>query len=152
LTIGDTVALADPESFEALARIHRRELQLHCYRMLGSVLDAEDVVQETFLRAWRGRHRYQCDASPRTWLYRIATNTCLTALARRARRVLPEDVATAADELVWLEPYPDQLLDGIADAGRRPLDQSDRNLPSQRTAEGSVLRDVHRGTPSRRLP
>jgi RNA polymerase sigma-70 factor (ECF subfamily) len=115
LTIGDTVALADPESFEALARIHRRELQLHCYRMLGSVLDAEDVVQETFLRAWRGRHRYQCDASPRTWLYRIATNTCLTALARRARRVLPEDLGPSLDEPAWLEPYPDRLLEGIAD-------------------------------------
>src|SRR5712691_9991463 len=88
--------------------------------MLGSVLDAEDVVQDTFLRAWRGRHHYQHDASPRTWLYRIATNTCLTALARRARRVLPEDVATAADELAWLDPYPDQLLDGIADAAPGP--------------------------------
>ena len=78
------MAPADPETFDKLARTHRRELHVHCYRMLGSVLDAEDMVQETLLRAWRSRGGYQHEASARTWLYRIATNTCLTALARRA--------------------------------------------------------------------
>jgi RNA polymerase sigma-70 factor, ECF subfamily len=126
LTIAETVALADPETFERLVRTHRQELHVHCYRMLGSLLDAEDMVQETFLRAWRSRGGYQHEASARTWLYRIATNTCLTALARRARRVLPEDLATAPGELAWLEPYPDQLLDGIPDDAPGPearLDQ-----------------------------
>jgi RNA polymerase sigma-70 factor (ECF subfamily) len=88
--------------------------------MLGSLLDAEDMVQETFLRAWRSRGGYQQEASARTWLYRIATNTCLTALARRARRVLPEDVDSASTEVAWLEPYPDHLLDGIADDAPGP--------------------------------
>jgi RNA polymerase sigma-70 factor (ECF subfamily) len=88
--------------------------------MLGSLQDAEDVVQETFLRAWRGRARYQHEASPRTWLYRIASNTCFTALARRARRVLPEDLSRASGEVAWLEPYPDRLLEGLADAAPGP--------------------------------
>jgi RNA polymerase sigma-70 factor (ECF subfamily) len=107
----------DTQAFDELARAHRRELQVHCYRMLGSLLDAEDVVQETFLRAWRGRAGYQHAASPRTWLYRIATNACLTALARRAlaRRVLPEDVSAPTEDVAWLEPYPDSLLEGTAD-------------------------------------
>jgi RNA polymerase sigma-70 factor (ECF subfamily) len=114
------VTLADSEAFEALARAHRRELQAHCYRMLGSLLDAEDLVQETFLRAWRGRDRFQHQASPRTWLYRIATNTCLSALARRARRVLPEDPGSVSGELAWLEPYPDRLLEQLADDAPGP--------------------------------
>src|SRR5438128_958576 len=114
------LALADPDTFDELARTYRRELQVHCYRMLGSLQDAEDVVQETFLRAWRGRGRYQHEAAPRTWLYRIATNTCLTALARRARRVLPEDLSSASGEVAWLEPYPDRLLEGLADAAPGP--------------------------------
>jgi RNA polymerase sigma-70 factor (ECF subfamily) len=99
--------------------------------MLGSLHDAEDLVQETFLRAWRGRDRFEGRASFRTWLYRIATNACLNALARgsRARRVLPEAHGAAADrmpeggpatEIAWLEPYPDVALDGIADAAPGP--------------------------------
>src|SRR5262249_35657787 len=81
------------QGFEDLVRSYRGELHVHCYRMLGSVMDAEDLVQETLLRAWRARANFQEQASPRTWLYRIATNACLTALARRQRRLLPEDVS-----------------------------------------------------------
>jgi RNA polymerase sigma-70 factor (ECF subfamily) len=107
--------IVDQQAFEDLVRRHRGELHVHCYRMMGSVLDAEDLVQETLLRAWRARTTFQKQASPRTWLYRIATNACLTALARRPRRLLPEDVGAPSDEVAWLEPYPDRLLDAIAD-------------------------------------
>src|SRR5438552_5365409 len=88
--------------------------------MMGSVLDAEDLVQDTLLRAWRARTTFQGQASPRTWLYRIATNACLTALVRRPRRLLPEDVGAPSDEVAWLEPYPDRLLDAIADTSPGP--------------------------------
>ena len=112
--------IVDQQAFEELVRTHRGELHVHCYRMLGSVLDAEDVVQETLLRAWRGRTTFREQASPRTWLYRIATNACLTALVRRPRRLLPEDVGAPADEVAWLEPYPDRLLDVLADTAPGP--------------------------------
>ncbi len=104
-------------AFEELAERHRRELQVHCYRITGSVQDAEDLVQETLLAAWRGRESFEGRASMRTWLYRIATNRCLNALRDRGRR-LPElppppeqPVAPPAPsrqlEPVWLEPLPD---------------------------------------------
>lgn len=112
--------IADQKAFEELARTHRGELHVHCYRMLGSVLDAEDLVQETFLRAWRGRGTFAEQSTPRTWLYRIATNACLTALARRPRRLLPEDAGRPAQEVAWLEPYPDRLLDLVADTAPGP--------------------------------
>src|SRR5207302_9105001 len=112
--------IADQQAFDDLVRTHRGELHVHCYRMLGSVLDAEDLVQETLLRAWRARTTFQKQASPRTWLYRIATNACLTALARRPRRLLPEDVGAPSHEVAWLEPYPDRLLDAIADTSPGP--------------------------------
>src|SRR5207302_2732183 len=112
--------IADQQAFDDLVRTHRGELHVHCYRMMGSVLDAEDLVQETLLRAWRARATFQEQASPRTWLYRIATNACLTALARRPRRLLPEDVGAPAHEVAWLEPYPDRLLDAIADTSPGP--------------------------------
>jgi RNA polymerase sigma-70 factor (ECF subfamily) len=108
--------------FETLVERHRREIQVHCYRMLGSLADAEDLAQETFLRAWKGRDGFEGRASVRTWLYRIATNACLDVLARRPRRVLPDQLGPsgepagpiAAADLPWLEPYPDRLLDGAA--------------------------------------
>jgi RNA polymerase sigma-70 factor, ECF subfamily len=95
--------------FTALAERHRRELQVHCYRMLGSYEDAEDMVQETFLRAWRRRETYAARASFRAWLYRIATNACLDALDRR-----PRARSTSGVEVPWLQPFPDDLLDQLA--------------------------------------
>src|SRR5581483_3257962 len=94
---------------------YRRELQVHCYRILGSVQDAEDVLQETLLAAWRGLERFEGRSSMRTWLYRIATNRCLNALRDSGRRPLEVSVdlpaPTRLGEPTWLEPYPDQLLD-----------------------------------------
>ena len=110
--------LHDVAAFTRAAERHRRELQVHCYRMLGSFEDAEDLVQETFLRAWRRRETYEGRASFRAWLYRIATNACLDALKRRPRVLVPAG-ATAA-EIPWLQPYPDDLLEGIAPSGDEP--------------------------------
>jgi RNA polymerase sigma-70 factor, ECF subfamily len=104
-----TAAYAD---YEALVEPHRRELQAHCYRMLGSVQDAEDALQDALLRAWKALDRFEGRSSTRSWLYRIATNTCLDALARRPKRVLPIDYDDApAGETVWLEPCPDALAE-----------------------------------------
>src|SRR5215471_18296297 len=106
------------EFVEAFTR-HRPELLRHCYRMLGSFADAEDLVQDVLLRAWRARHSYAGDAPLLHWLMRIATNACLTALARRARRGLPQldhrpvDVGTPIEELEarsWITPAPDAQL------------------------------------------
>jgi RNA polymerase sigma-70 factor (ECF subfamily) len=97
------------DDFTARVERHRRELQLHCYRMTGSFHDAEDLVQETLLRAWRARKSFAGRASLRTWLYRIATNVCLDALAKRPRKP-----ASGPTEVPWLEPYPDELLDRVA--------------------------------------
>ena len=110
----------DGEAFRALTEPHRRELQVHCYRMLGSVQDAEDAVQDTLLAAWQGFGGFEGRASLRTWLYRIATNRCLDARRAASRRPAKEwDVpgvappeATRLGEAVWLEPYPDALLEG----------------------------------------
>ena len=123
----------DRDAFQRLAELYRRELQLHCYRMLGSFQDAEDLVQETLLRAWRGLGGFEGRSSFRTWLYRIATNACLNALAGRARRVLPELLGPPSDqppdrmlergpatEIPWLQPYPDTALEGVADPAPGP--------------------------------
>jgi RNA polymerase sigma-70 factor (TIGR02960 family) len=117
----------DQQAFRELTDPHRRELQLHCYRMLGSVQDAEDALQETLLAAWRGLARFEGRASLRAWLYRIATNRCLNALRDSGRRPPPAPVApfeppepTRRGEPTWLQPYPDLLLEGIAEASPGP--------------------------------
>ena len=90
---------------------HRRELHLHCYRMVGNFEEAEDLVQETFLRAWRAHESFAEGGNLRAWLYKIATNTCLDALRRSKRRAPSQDTPA---EIPWLQPYPDRLLDEIA--------------------------------------
>jgi RNA polymerase sigma-70 factor (TIGR02960 family) len=150
----------DENAFRDLVEPHRRELQLHCYRILGSLQDAEDQVQETLLAAWRGLDRFEGRASLRAWLYRIATNRCLNALRDRGRR--PQEVSrmvelpepTRRAEPSWLEPYPDHLLEGLADTAPGPAARYERSEavglafvaalqhlpPRQRAA--LVLRDV----------
>ena len=119
--------VGDEDAFRELTDPYRRELLAHCYRMLGSLTDAEDMLQETLLAAWRGLPRFQGRSSLRSWLYRIATNTCLNAMRSTARRVPTEPKPpfqppdpTRRDEITWLQPYPDTLLDGIADAAPGP--------------------------------
>ena len=118
----------DEDAFRRLVEPRRTELHAHCYRMLGSVQDAEDALQDTLLAAWRGISRFEGRASVRQWLYAIATNVCLNAIKRRQRRALPMDVGApvgpAADlgepaPEMWVEPYPEQLL-GISDIPTAP--------------------------------
>jgi RNA polymerase sigma-70 factor (TIGR02960 family) len=151
----------DEQAFRELTDVHRRELQLHCYRILGSVQDAEDALQETLLSAWRGLDGFQERSSLRSWLYTIATNRCLNALrdgARRPhdRRALPFEppAPTRYGEVLWLEPYPDALLEGLPDTAPGPdaryeareavglafVTALQRMAPRQRAA--LVLRDV----------
>ncbi len=145
--IVETVRAGDEPAFAALVEPYRRQLQVHCYRMLGSVDEAEDLVQETLLRAWRGRASFEGRSLLRTWLYRIATNACLNALDRAPRRVMPQDVAppvtatTDASEareqpgftldIPWLQPYPDTLLEPSAPSETEPEAQ----LVSRETIE-----------------
>src|SRR6266542_5753069 len=145
--IVETVRAGDEPAFAALVEPYRRQLQVHCYRMLGSVDEAEDLVQETLLRAWRGRSTFEGRSLLRTWLYRIATNACLNALDRAPRRVMPQDVAppvtatTDASEareqpgftldIPWLQPDPDTLLEPSAPTETEPEAQ----LVSRETIE-----------------
>ena len=118
----------DDEAFRELTEPYRRELQVHCYRMLGSLQDAEDALQDTLLAAWQGIAGFEERASIRTWLYRIATNRCLNALRSASRRPAKDwDVPkveppepTRLGEIVWLEPYPDALLEGAIDVPLGP--------------------------------
>jgi RNA polymerase sigma-70 factor (ECF subfamily) len=131
--VADPHTLGDQDEFQELVEPFRYQLQVHCYRMLGSFHEAEDLVQETFLRAWRARERFEGRTSFRNWLYRIATNACLNALesATRSRRLLPQAAGPpaasfepphgkAGSEIVWLEPYPDSVLPDVADAAPGP--------------------------------
>ena len=147
------------ESFDRLVEPFRTELLAYCYRMLGSAHDAEDLVQDTYLRAWRAREQYDgTRSSLRTWLYRIATNACLTALEVRARRPLPSGSVAASDPLgpfvpgenvAWLQPLPDSWLDA-GDPARAVIDRSSLRLAfvaalqhlSARQRGALILRDV----------
>ncbi|MGW3123348.1 sigma-70 family RNA polymerase sigma factor [Streptomyces sp. NPDC001107] len=147
----------DRDEFVRLTDPYRRELLAHCYRMLGSVDEAEDLVQETYLRAWRSYDGYEGRASLRTWLHRIATNTCLTALESRARRPLPaglggpsqapeEPLRAPATDVPWLQPLPDSLVDPatvVAARGslRLALVAALQHLPARQRAV-LILRDV----------
>jgi RNA polymerase sigma-70 factor (TIGR02960 family) len=119
----------DGDAFRELTDPYRRELQLHCYRILGSVQDAEDMLQETLLAAWRGLDRFEERSSLRAWLYRIATNRCLNALRATGRRPRPQPTAghgfeppepTRRTEPVWFEPCPDDLLEDLPDTAPGP--------------------------------
>jgi RNA polymerase sigma-70 factor (ECF subfamily) len=150
---------AGEEGFDRLAGPFRTELLAYCYRMLGTAHDAEDLVQETYLRAWRARQQYDgTRSSLRTWLYRIATNACLTALQVRGRRPLPSGLVAASDPLAplvkgenvaWLQPLPDSLLDAGDPAGT-VIDRSSLRLAfvaalqhlSARQRGALILRDV----------
>lgn len=113
--------ITDESAFAELARRYRRELHVHCYRMLASFEDAEDLVQETFMRAWQKRDSYRGNAPFRAWLYRIATNACLDFLARHERRVIelsalaPSGEDVKVSHVEWLQPYPDRLLGTTTD-------------------------------------
>jgi RNA polymerase sigma-70 factor (ECF subfamily) len=117
----------DGQAFQALIDPYRRELQVHCYRMLGSLQDAEDALQETLVSAWRGLEGFEERASVRAWLYRIATNRCLNIVRDKRRRPLTTPglrfqppPPTRLGEVTWLEPYPDDLLEGLPDAAPGP--------------------------------
>jgi RNA polymerase sigma-70 factor (ECF subfamily) len=119
----------DQAAFAVLVERHRTELRLHCYRMMGSLDDAEDLVQETFLRAWRHFGGFEGRSTLRAWLYRIATNACPDALDAVARRVLPHHLAPASDpgfqlaarsDIAWLQPFPDRLLERVAPGEEDP--------------------------------
>jgi RNA polymerase sigma-70 factor, ECF subfamily len=125
----DAARAGDEDAFARLVEPHRRALHAHCYRMLGSVADAEDALQDALLNAWRGLAKFERRSSLRSWLYTIATNACLRAVERRPKRVLPIDYVPAADphdglaepliESVWVEPYPDEAV-GLEDGPASP--------------------------------
>ena len=157
------MAIADNpvnKDFLSLADPFRRELLAHCYRMLGSVHDAEDLVQETYLRAWRSYDRFEGRSSLRTWLYRIATSACLTALERRSRRPMPtglggpspdpDDALVQRPEVAWFEPVPDAMIGARTDPAeivtsresiRLALVAAFQHLPPRQRAV-LILRDV----------
>jgi RNA polymerase sigma-70 factor (TIGR02960 family) len=112
-------ARADEAAFASLSEKHRRELHVHSYRMLGSFEEAEDAVQETFLRAWRSRERLDESSAFRAWLYRIATNVCLDVIRRSNRRPRSRSLESLG-EVPWLQPYPDRLLDEMAPRSAEP--------------------------------
>src|SRR5689334_4779271 len=112
----------DAQAFDHITRRYARELRLHCYRMTGSLDDAEDVLQETLMRAWNKRDSYEGRAGIRPWLYRIATNACIDAArAHTARRAAEQESgASAYTRFPWLQPYPDTLLTDVVSEAERP--------------------------------
>jgi RNA polymerase sigma-70 factor (ECF subfamily) len=144
----------DRAAFAALAERYRQELQVHCYRMLSSFEDAEDLVQETLLRAWRRRESFQGRSTFRAWLYRIATNACLDLLDRRPRQRLARPAARPADAgaappplaVPWLQPYPDRLLEGLASGEAVP----DAAVVARETIELAFLAAIQHLPPRQR--
>jgi RNA polymerase sigma-70 factor, ECF subfamily len=154
--------VAPGDEFAGLTAPYRRELLVHCYRMVGSIQEAEDLVQETYLRAWRAYDRFEGRSSLRGWLYRVATNTCLTALRHRSARVLPSGLAGPSDDpdqplalagpgVAWIEPLPDSPASGLAadpadvvatkGSVRLALTSALQQLPARQRAV-LILRDV----------
>ena len=148
------IRAGDESAFTALAERHRSELRVHCYRMLGSFDDAEDALQDTFLRAWRYRESLKDGAPLRPWLYRVATNTCLDAIARDPRRsALPRRADEAGGsrrlgpaEVTWLQPFPDHLLDAAA----RPESEPEALVLTQESIELAFLTVIQLLTPQQR--
>jgi RNA polymerase sigma-70 factor (ECF subfamily) len=162
---GDGIVVAarggDESAFATLVERHRRELRVHCYRMLGSFDESEDLVQETFLRAWRKIRGFEGRSTVRAWLYRIATNACLDALNGRTGRVLPHHVAAPSDpadalpprpDIGWLQPFPDRLLepdrrwDPVAPSEAQP----DAVLVARETIELAFLAAIQHLPPRQR--
>jgi RNA polymerase sigma-70 factor (ECF subfamily) len=145
---GDTSQALDEADFGRLANQYRQELQVHCYRLLGSYVDAEDHVQETMLRAWQHRSSFEGRSTFRAWLYRIATNACLDTLRRHPERVVPvgDPSGPAPSEISWLQPYPDRLLNpaGAAD------DQPDVMVVAKETIELAFLAAIQLLPPNQR--
>ncbi len=123
-SVAGAVRQGSEVEFATLVERHRRELRVHCYRMLGNLDDADDVVQETFVNAWRSRAGFEGRSTVRTWLYRIATNACLDTIKRKKRRVSTVDPgagrAPSFDDVPWLQPIPDLLLDEPAPSADEP--------------------------------
>src|SRR6266511_3651470 len=151
----------DEAAFAALVERHRAELRVHCYRMLGSFDEAEDLVQETFLRAWKNLGGFEGRSTLRAWLYRIATNACLDALDGRARRVLPHHLAGPSDpsgglpprtDIAWLQPFPDRLIG--ADRPWEPAapseDEPDAVVVARETIELAFLAAIQHLPPRQR--
>src|SRR5918992_3002627 len=143
--VAAAASAGDEAAFAALAERYRRELQLHCYRMLASFEDSEDLVQETFLRAWRKRDTFRGRSTFRAWLYRIATNACLDALDRRPRAAHHAGGQPLA-EISWLQPYPDRLLDGVAPSDAEP----EAEVVAKETIELAFIAAIQLLTPKQR--
>jgi RNA polymerase sigma-70 factor (ECF subfamily) len=153
--LGAAARAGDGTEFAQLIERYRAELQLHCYRIVGSLEEAEDLVQDTFLRAWSKRRSFQNRSTVRAWLYGIATNACLDGLRRSKRRLLPPEVAAPADpaapplpplDVPWLEPYPEQLLDDVAAGEPGP----DAVLIARETTELAFLAAIQHLPPRQR--
>src|SRR5215211_508856 len=151
----EAMRVRDESAFVALAERYRRQLHVHCYRMVGSLEDAEDLVQESILRAWRARTSFEGRSSFRGWLYRIATNACLDFLKRRPARVLAPDVVPASDpatelpapaEFPWLDPYPARLLEPAASSDEEP----EAVLVGKETIELAFMAAIQHLPPRRR--
>jgi RNA polymerase sigma-70 factor (ECF subfamily) len=157
---GDDVVVAaaragDESAFAALVERHRGELRVHCYRILGSFDESEDLVQETFLRAWKNLGGFEGRSTLRAWLYRIATNACLDALDGRARRVLPHHVAAPSDpsvplpprtDIAWLQPFPDRLCEPVEPSEEQP----DAVVVARETIELAFLAAIQHLPPRQR--